>query len=329
VIEGIRVGVIGAGRIGRLHIRAYERAGANVVAVADVDPEARRAAAQGDKAIYSDYEEMLAEEQLQAVSICTPPAMHSAPAIAAARRGIAVLCEKPLAHDVGAARALADAVASTGVPFMVGFFHRFHEPLVKLRELLAEGALGRPVVVRNRFSLINSVDEGARPWIADVSISGGGAMINTAVHSLDIFRFLTAANATIRGSVIASRSEVALEDTAILLLSADNGDLGIVEAYGAAPTKTYELWAEGSRGEAFVSWDPPALQLRMAGDAHWSSFPVSATDALDRIDRGIAYFCACVQEGRQPDEATGEDGVSALELATRGYQVAAGETRQS
>jgi predicted dehydrogenase len=267
---------------------------------------------------------MLAEQQLQAVSICTPPAMHSAPAIAAARRGVAAFCEKPLAQDVGAARVLADTVASTGVPFMVGFFHRFHEPLVKLRELLTEGTLGRPVVVRSRFSLLDSID-GTRPWITDVAVSGGGAMINTAVHSLDIFRFLTTANATVRGSLIASRSGVALEDTAILLLSADSGDLGIIEAYGSAPTKTYELWAEGPRGEAIVSWDPPALRLRMAGDAHWSSVPISATDALDRIDRAIAYFCGCVQEGRQPDEATGEDGVSALELAACAYQVAAGE----
>ena len=113
-----------------------------------------------------------------------------------------------------------------------------------------------------------------------------------------------------------------MEDTAMLLLRADNGDLGIVEAYGAAPTTTFELWAEGTRGEAVVSWNPPALRLRMAGDANWSSLPINATNSLDRIDSGIAYFCRCVMEGQQPNMAGGEDGVTALELAERAYQVA-------
>ncbi len=320
--EQIRVGVIGAGLVGGLHIHGYESAGAKVVAVVDVNRASAEATAKPSNAnVYTNYEEMLANEELHAISVCSPPSTHRSAAIAGAQRGLAVLCEKPLAESTASARELADAVSATGVPFMVGFFHRFHDPLVKLRQLVLEGTFGRPNVVRSRFSLIGRDDK--RPWASDVAIAGGGAVMNSAVHSLDIVRFLTGAEASVKGTVLSSRGTAgALEDTAIILLSGANGDLAIVEAYGGAPFKTYELWLEGPRGEATVSWDPPGLQLRTVGQEDWSKLPTGASTALERIDRGIAYFCSCVSEGRQVEEATGADGVRAIEMAQSAYQAA-------
>jgi predicted dehydrogenase len=323
VTEGIKVGVIGVGRMGRLHVTGYKRAGAQVVAVADVSATSPEMAAfDCNAAVYTDYERMLDEEELQAVSVCTPPSAHHAAAASAARRGLAVLCEKPLAQDAAVARHLADAVGAAEVPFMVGFFHRFHEPLVVLRRLVEENAFGRPIVVRSRFSLDSSDD--TRPWISDVAIAGGGAMMNTAVHSLDIVRFLTGADVTVTASTVAYGGPSAtVEDTALVMLDGERGDLGIVEAYGAAPFRTYELWLQGRKGEAIVGWDPPALRLRTAQDAAWREVPVTASSALDRIDRGIAYFCSCVKAWRKVQEATGADGVRAIELAESAYRMAA------
>lgn len=320
--EEVMVGVIGVGLMGRLHIAAYEKAGAQVVAVADIDSESAETVGRSCNAeVYTDYEQLLERDDLHAISVCTPPAMHRSESIAAAKRGLAVLCEKPLAESTDAARELAEAVGATGVPFMVGFFHRFHEPLVLLRQLVGDGRFGHPIVVRSRFSLRGNTDN--RPWVRDAAIAGGGTMMNSAVHSLDIVRFLTGTDATVRGSVL-SYGEPAgpVEDTAIVLLDGDRGDLAIVEAYGAAPFRTYELWLEGESGEATVSWDPPGLRVRMAGQDDWETVPVRATTALERIDRGIAYFCSCVKEGRQVEEATGLDGVAALELAQNAYRVA-------
>ncbi len=321
--DGIRVGVIGAGQIGNLHILAYRKAGASVVAVADVNPASAAAAAKSSDAVaYTDYAQMLAREELQAISVCTPPAMHRSAAIAGARRGLAVLCEKPLAESSESARELAEAVKATGVPFMVGFFHRFHEPLVLLRQLINDGTFGRPVVLRSRFSLTAGDDK--RPWVSDVAIAGGGAMMNSAVHSLDIVRFLTGADASVQGAVLSYGEPAgAVEETAIALLSGARGDLGIVEAYEAAPFRTYELWVKGKAGEAVVSWDPPGLKVRMAKEAQWKDVPISAETALERIDRGIAYFCSCVKEWRQVGEATVTDGVRAVELAQSVYGIAA------
>lgn len=323
----VRVGVVGAGAIGRLHIGAYEKAGAKVVAIADVDAAAATAAAESCNAtVYTDHEEMLAREELQAISVCTPPAMHRAAAVAGAERGLAVLCEKPMAESADAARELAEAVSAAGVPFMVGFFHRFHEPLVTLRQIVSEGTFGQPIVVRTRFSLVGSEDK--RPWVGDVAVSGGGEMMNSAVHSLDIVRFLTGAEASVQGAVVSyGAPRGALENTALVLLSGDRGDLAIVEAYGAAPARAYELWVGGEHGEATVSWDPPGLRLRMAGETEWKEMPTSALTRLDRIDRGIAYFCVCVEARRPVEEATGVDGVRAIELAQSAYQAAGAHDR--
>lgn len=318
--EGIKVGVIGVGQIGHLHVRAYEKAGAKVVAVADVNPVTAEAAGKScNAAAYTDYEQMLAREELQAISVCTPPAMHKSAAIAGAQRGLAVLCEKPLAERTATARELAEAVRATDVPFMVGFFHRFHEPLVILRQMINEGTFGRPIVVRSRFSL----GDDNRPWASDVAIAGGGAMMNSAVHSLDIVRFLTGADASVQGAVLSYGEPAgAVEDTAIALLNGARGDLAIVEAYQAAPFRTYELWVKGKSGEAIVSWDPPGLRLRKAGEEEWKEVPINAATALERIDRGIAYFCSCVKERRQVEEATVMDGVRAVELAQSVYRIA-------
>jgi len=322
VSDMIRVGIIGFGIMGRRHLSAYERAGQQVVAIADVNWRfSADLAPDQSVAMYSDYELMLAEQELDAVSVCTPPAMHADAAIAAATAGVAVLCEKPLAEDARKARELADIVAATGVPFMVGFFHRFHEPLMKLRDLLRENALGKPVVMRSRFSVDS--DREVREWVSDVAISGGGAMVNSAVHSLDIFRYLTGSDANVSGSAVSkSLPGAVVEDTALVLLCGNEGDLGIVEAYGSAPFRTFELWMQGPEGEAIVTWDPPGLRLRRRPSTTWEALPISAVDPFERIDRGISYFCSIVAAGRQPEEATATDGVRALELVESAYRVA-------
>lgn len=328
--EPLRIGIIGCGQMGRIHATGYRKAGAQVVAVADLRGEAARTlAADLNCTAYEDYHAMLAAERLDAVSVATPPAMHRENVAAVARAGIPIFCEKPLAEGLASARALVAGVAEMGTPFMVGFFHRFHEPLVKLKSLVEAGAFGRPVTIRSRFSVMATADR--RPWIKNPAIAGGGAMMDTAVHSLDIVRFLTGAEvATVQAVTLgapgqpltAGAPHQTMEETAVVVLQGRNGDLGIVEAYGAAPFRGYELWLQGSKGEAVVGWHPPSLRVRTVDQPEWQEVAVQATDAYDRFYGGIAYFVECLRCGRRPDLATGEDGVRAIELAEAAYRAA-------
>jgi hypothetical protein len=89
------------------------------------------------------------------------------------------------------------------------------------------------------------------------------------------------------------------------------------------------IYRKGKSGEAIVSWDPPGLRLRRAGEEEWKEVPIKAATALERIDRGIAYFCPCVKLRRQVEEATGMDGVRAVELAQSVYRIAGPRTQVS
>jgi predicted dehydrogenase len=316
--EPIRIGIVGCGQMGRIHAGGYRLAGARVVAVSDVNGEAARTlAGELGAEAYTDYRAMLAAGGLDAVSIATPPAMHREPAVAAARAGLPLFCEKPLAESLASARSLAQEVEATGTPMMVGFFHRFHEPLVRLKALLESGAFGRPVTIRSRFSIAPATDR--RPWRTDPAIAGGGAMLDTAVHSIDMIRFLTGAEIDAVQAVTDGKT---MEESTLVILQGHAGDLGLVEAYGAAPFRGYELWLQGSRGEAMVGWHPPSLRVRTLEEPEWREVPVAARDAMDRFHAGIAYFVACIREGRRPERATVSDGVKALELAEAAYRAA-------
>src|SRR5688572_33265451 len=126
--DKFRIGIVGCGGIAREHVRAYQAiAGVEIAQVFDVvDVAARLLAKAAGARVAGLVEEMAASASVDAVSICTPPAMHpqnAAPFLAA---GIAVLCEKPLAATLDAAGALAEQVRRSDSPFMVAFCHRFH-----------------------------------------------------------------------------------------------------------------------------------------------------------------------------------------------------------
>jgi predicted dehydrogenase len=325
----LRIGLIGCGRMARLHARGYKRAAATIAAVADVVPEAAaKLGAELGCPAFADYREMLATAQLDAVSVTSPPAMHRENVAAATASGIPILCEKPLAESAASAKVIAEAATSAGVIFMVGFFHRFHEPLVRLRELVRSGDLGTPVTVRSRFSIDSRQD--LRPWIKNPAVAGGGQVMDTAVHSLDILRFVTGSEIEeVQALTAIVRPGPTVEDTALILARGALGNLGIVEAYGAAPFRGYELWAQGTAGEALVGWDPPTLRVRTHQNPEWVDLPMITTSALDRVDAGIAHFVDCVRTGRHPEEATGADGIRALVLAEGVYRSALSGSRVS
>lgn len=320
--EPIRVGIVGCGLMGRLHADAFGRAGAAVVGVVDADAEvAGRLAARCGAVPYATCEELLEEAAPGCVSICTPPAAHAAPALAAAAHGLPVLCEKPLAENLESAIRLTARLKAARVPVMVGFFHHFFEPVERALELIRAGDLGGPLVVRNRFSIPPNPGHGA--WRQNREVSGGGAVMNTAIHSFALFTLLSGCHpGRVSGLVRRRNPAGGLEDTVLALLETPQGDLGIVESYEGAPFRLYELDVQGPRGEARVRWDPPSLRVRTAEETGCREVPVAATDALDRIDAGIAYFLACASRGSPPQRATLDEAVAAMRMADAMYRAA-------
>ncbi len=312
----VRVVVVGLGQMGRYHVNAYRAAGATLAAVCDAD--AARAEAIGRELSvpwFTDLAAALSLPRLDAVSICTPPYLHRPMVASAMAAGLDVLCEKPLAGSLDDGRELAAALPSDRI-FMLCFFHRFHEPIERLRELLNAGALGEPRVLRNRFALDMRQDQ--RPWIWDPARAGGGAVLNTSVHSIDLFRFLIGEPERVVARMQPRPGEGVLERDVQLLLEGPRST-GILEAASYAVRKEFSLSLETEDALVEVGWNPPSLRIVHRGQDVREEVPIAAPSALTRIEAAVAHFLACVCERRQP-RASVQDGLRALEIAGAAYR---------
>jgi predicted dehydrogenase len=226
-LSSTRVGIIGCGFITQLHSRALRgiiRAGladAAVVAAFDTDTDRAAACAKahgGDVA--ASVDELLAG--VDAVWICTPTSSHRALVEQAATAGVAIFCEKPLATTLADAEAMA-AVAAT-VPSQVGLVLRTSPVYGALVDLVRSGDLGRPmtVVFRDDQYLPNQ-GQYASEWRADVTIAGGGTLLEHSIHDLDVLRWLLGDAGSVSARTANFAGHPGIEDLAVATLVFESG----------------------------------------------------------------------------------------------------------
>jgi predicted dehydrogenase len=196
---------------------------ASVVAVHDLDEErAAGFAAVNGADVVSSVAEVL--ERCDAVWVCTPTAAHRATVEAAAARGRAVFCEKPLAPDLAGAESLAATVLGAGVPAQVGLVLRFAPVFRALRDLLGSGDLGLPITAIFRDDQYFPV-QGlyGSTWRGDVSVAGGGCLIEHSIHDLDILRFCLGEVTGVTGTTANFSGHEGVEDLATVSLRFASG----------------------------------------------------------------------------------------------------------
>ncbi|MGC8783260.1 MAG: Gfo/Idh/MocA family protein [Armatimonadota bacterium] len=318
----LRVGLIGAGGIGRTHLASYKHVReAQIVAIVDIDEESARTAAQqvGAQA-FRDVEQMLRHVELDAVDICTPPSAHLEAASLAIEHGLHVLCEKPLAHQPDAARQIVHAAEEKGVKLMTAFCHRFHPPIVALKRLIESGDLGEVVMFRNRFAgPFKGVEE---RWFSDKEVAGGGVLMDTSVHSIDLFRFLVGEVARVQAVTRQTNPAIGeVEDTAIALLSTADNRMGVVEASWVLAAGFNVVEVYGTEGAAMVHyWDGFKSRYKTNRMDDWQPLEESGPD---RFVGEIQHFVdACL--GRTELQVTGYDGLRAVEIVYEAYAAATG-----
>jgi len=313
-----RVGIIGAGGISYCHLNGYAAdQRVQMVGMADLDLErAQRAAAQFGGRAYSDYVAMLEAERFDAVSICTPPAAHMPAALECISRGVRVLCEKPLAYDAAQARRMVASARERRVLLMTAFCHRFHEPVVRAKALIAGGRLGRIIMYRNRFGGMIPM-EGR--WFGQRAAAGGGALLDTSIHSADLFRFLVGEVAEVSAAVDTLVQQVEVEDSAAMLLRSADGAIGIIEASWSTPFGVNGIEIYGENGAAIVDYDRNLLRYRVEGMKRWRTVKPKGPD---RFTLEIRHFVDCVTGESEP-QVTGEDGLKAQAIIEAAYRSAA------
>ena len=190
-MEKLRIAIIGTGGISHSHMGGYKALTdkCEVVAVCDLDEKKAKAYAEkySVPAYYTDFNEMFANEKIDAVSVCTWNASHKPATIAALRAGCKVICEKPMAMNTAEAEEMLAVSKETGNLLMVGFVRRFGNDADLIRDFRDGGTLGDIYYAKATYLRRNGCPGG---WFGDKEYAGGGPLIDLGVHVIDLVRFL-------------------------------------------------------------------------------------------------------------------------------------------
>ena len=262
----IGFGIIGCGMIARFHARAIgDIRGAKVVACYDqMSAAADRLAEETGCKPYHDLKAMLADPAVDVVTIGTPSGAHLEPAVAAARAGKHVIVEKPLEITLRRCDKIIEACDKAGVALSAIFPSRFHEPSIEIKRAIERGRFGRLTIGDAIVKWYRSqayYDSGA--WRGTWELDGGGALMNQAIHSVDLLTWLMGPVVEIRARTgLLAHKRIAVEDVALATVAFANGAMGTIEATTAVyPGYLKRIEIHGSAGSAvmeeedIVKWD--------------------------------------------------------------------------
>jgi UDP-N-acetyl-2-amino-2-deoxyglucuronate dehydrogenase len=277
--EKLRFGIIGCGVIGPLHAEAITSLpDAQLVAVADIIPElAQKLAEKFHVTPYSDFQEMLAREQLDVVDVCTPSGMHGEHARQVMRSGRHVIVEKPMEISRAAIEEMLRVQQETGVKMAVISQHRFDPDTVKVHELIEEQAFGKLVLGNALVPWWRSqayYDSGA--WRGTWELDGGGVLMNQSIHSIDVLQWLMGPVKSVFAYTDTLVHRMQTEDVGVAVLRFANGALGTIAATtGAYPGTGTRIEIYGDKGSAVIE-DDRLSYLHLARDESEEVSPYGA-----------------------------------------------------
>jgi len=336
-LEQVNVGVVGVG-IGHLHIEGYSKCPeARVLAVCDINEDrAHRVAAEfGVPHVYTDYNEMLRLESIDAVSVCTPNHLHAPVTIAAFEAGKHVICEKPLAMTPEEGKAMVAASKNAGKKFMTAFNNRFRGDTQVLKRFIENGDLGEIYYAKTGWIRRKGIP-GMGGWFTTKSMSGGGPLIDIGVHVLDLALWLMGnpKAVSVSGAAYAKfgpRGEGTgtwgiaekdglydVEDLAAAFIRLDTGATVMLEASWASHIERDVIYTNlvGTKGGADV--EPLRIYTDMRGTTVdiTPGFPHQSGHEME-----IRHFVDCMLNGTEPI-STGEHGLEVTRILDATYRSA-------
>jgi myo-inositol 2-dehydrogenase/D-chiro-inositol 1-dehydrogenase len=317
----VRIAIIGAGRIGNVMANAYQSVPeAELVAVADVvRAVAETFAKKFDiPAVFESYAELLKSGNVDAVVICAPTFLHEEISIAAAKAGKHIFCQKPMALTVEACEAITAAAEEARVTLQTGFMLRFTPPFADVKEAISSGEIGTLIALRSSvFGWEPSAD-----WFYDPA-KGGGVLIDTIIHTLDLFRWYAGDVETLFASggayVLEGAKRHGTPDNIMCSLRFRNGAMG--DLYGSWTTgfgdKTLEVY--GTNGSIFVDLVGKQgghifIRKRITGHSRpegWGNLGILWKYGY----LGEAHHFIKSVLGKAEPQATGRDAIEAQRLA--------------
>jgi myo-inositol 2-dehydrogenase / D-chiro-inositol 1-dehydrogenase len=315
--DPVRIGLIGAGRIGTHHATtlAHRLGEAELVAVADLHAAAAERLGESLGVEWlTDPQALIDDPRVEAVAVTCASTAHADLVVAAAEAGRAVFVEKPMAMTLADADRAIAACRAAGVPLQVGFNRRFARDFVTAHETVSSGGIGTPQLLRSLTRDPGLANPGAvPPWTI---------FTQTLIHDFDALNWFNAGATAVELSVMADAlvapdfKQAGLLDTAVVTIRYDNGAIAVAEASFSA-AYGYDVRGEVFGSAGMVTAGSPAHLT----SAHWSATGVSSPTAradtdlfTDAYAAELAAFCSAVRHGTPP-QVRGEDARAALRIA--------------
>src|SRR5689334_5096821 len=289
----LHAGFTGGGNITETHIRAAAAAGLKIATIYGTN-SAKIAALitkYGGEA-YSDFDRFLSHRPLNVVMLGSPSALHSDEGIAAAQRGLHVLTEKPIDVTLKRADALISATLSAGVKLGVFFQDRLKPDIVRVKDWISSGKLGRPILVEAAVKWYRPPEyySGSK-WRGTLGLDGGGALMNQGIHTVDLLIYLLGDITRVQSVTKTVLHHIESEDTCVATLEFANGAVGVLHATTAAfPGYPRRLEITGTEGTVRIEQDRIThLDLR---------HPSALTNAIELADQNASASSPVVSDIR-------------------------------
>lgn len=331
--------MIGVGSIADLHAEGYRRLeNAKIVGVADLAPglAEEKAKKYGAGKVYESVDKLLADPSIEAVDIAVPTFSHSELAVRACEAGKHVMLEKPMGRTVQECDLVVNAARKAGVKLMVDHSLKFFPPFRQCKKLVDDGGVGK--MIRMRATHMGYKYMG---WRADPTITGGGLVIEGAVHPIYLTEWFLGSIRRVSAVMGKTDEDVAAEDIALISLESSKGGFGVIDANLGGP---FPLWDDhlelvGTDGmiiangaEQQVIRGPPIWYFK---DGMWTAyrektfgdeFPFEVPNEVEWkwskcFGYAVSEFVSSVLEDRKP-EVTGEDGRRAIQIVQACYESA-------
>jgi len=326
----VRVGLIGTGAISHKHALAYKNIGFEIATACDTAPGRAEefCAKYGGEAV-ATWQDVCRHPKVDFVDVCTFPDFRLEPIELCATTKKHVQVQKPIATNLATAKEMVETAHKGGIVLNVVSQHRFDDSSRFLKKAISEGRMGKILQADAYVKWWRSEEYYSRPIKGSWNVEGGGALINQAVHQVDILLWLIGGVKTVSGEwQLGARHKIESEDVVNALMRYENGATGVIQASTAFwPGYTERVEIHGSKGTAVMSgdklttWDiehdsgdPAPLEREVASGA---SDPMAIS--LEPFERQFLDFGDAIRDGRKP-LVSGEEGYRALELVDAIYR---------
>jgi predicted dehydrogenase len=325
------LGLIGSGNITQTHARAARAIpDVKISAVYGTNPQnVTRLATEHEATPYNNFEDFLSHKPLDAVIFGTPSGLHAQQGIAAAQHGLHVLTEKPIDITTKNADALISAADKSKVKLAVIFQDRLKPNIQRLKQWLDRGLLGKPLLVDARVKWYRPPDYYSNSnWRGTFALDGGGALINQAIHTVDLLLYLLGDVLRVQARTATVLHKIEAEDTAVATLEFASGAVGTLLATTAAyPGYPRRLEITGTEGTVILEHDrimtadfrnpAPDVATITAGDSNQSASSAAVTD-ISGHKAILEDFLQAITNNTQPI-CDGREGRRSLALVEAIY----------